>query len=372
VSSLPPALPVRDVIMQPTTLCNWDCKYCYLPDRHHRKVMWPLVARSVAKSLIPLAERRPIGICWHGGEPLTIGVQYFRELVSKFSTLDVVHSIQTNASLVDGEWCDFFAEHRFRVGVSLDGFGEDNHQRVDRVGRETSDKAIRGIQRLVTHGFPVSLIAVVSDPSADRASRLYAAATELGCVWLGVNIEETEGVNERGSQIPHEQVVAFWKELVRMWQRNPVLHLRDANRALKYAADLLQTGHVSAPSIDPLPTVAWNGEVTLISPELAGFSSQRWGSFSCGNVLRTDLTKLTASGMNADWVREYRKGVATCEASCRYFNFCGGGHPANRYFEHGRLDGTETEYCRNSKQALMEGVISLVDDNSSRRPDNAA
>ena len=44
-------------------------------------------------------------------------------------------------------------------------------------------------------------------------------------------------------------------------------------------------------------------------------------------------------------------------ASCPYFGFCGGAHAANRYFEHGRFDVTETDHCRNSKIRLLEGVL---------------
>jgi uncharacterized protein len=111
--------------------------------------------------------------------------------------------------------------------------------------------------------------------------------------------------------------------------------------------------------VDPLPTIAWNGEVTLISPELAGFHSDRYGDFSCGNVLHTPLDQLIRTGMQAAWVREYQYGIAECRIKCPYFAFCGGGHPSNRYFEHGRMDGTETDYCRNGKIVLMEGVIHL-------------
>ena len=139
------------------------------------------------------------------------------------------------------------------------------------------------------------------------------------------------------------------------------MQLRDVDRVIAFAREVLSTDTATAPPIDPLPTVAWNGEVTLISPELSGFSSERLGDFACGNVLRTSLDQLVIDGMGADWVREHLRGIATCAASCSYFDFCGGGHPVNRYFEHGRLDGTETDYCRRSKQSLIEGVIAFVD-----------
>jgi uncharacterized protein len=56
-------------------------------------------------------------------------------------------------------------------------------------------------------------------------------------------------------------------------------------------------------------------------------------------------------------VKEFVEGVEACRSTCPYFGFCGGGHAANRFFEHGRFDGTETEHCRNSKMSLLEGVL---------------
>jgi len=57
------------------------------------------------------------------------------------------------------------------------------------------------------------------------------------------------------------------------------------------------------------------------------------------------------------WIAEYLDGVESCRSSCAYFGFCGGAHAANRYFERGRFNGTETNHCRNSKISLLEGVL---------------
>ena len=111
-------------------------------------------------------------------------------------------------------------------------------------------------------------------------------------------------------------------------------------------------------ALDPIPTVAADGQVFLLSPELAGFKDPRYGDFSSGNVLTTPLREiLRTAATSATWVPEYLAGVEACRASCPYFGFCGGGHAANRYFEHGRFDTTVTDHCRNSKIRLLEGVL---------------
>ncbi len=117
--------------------------------------------------------------------------------------------------------------------------------------------------------------------------------------------------------------------------------------------------------LDPIPTVAYDGSVVVLSPELAGFTDSRYGDFSSGSVLTTPLHTILAAAERTTWVGEFIDGVEACRSSCPYFGFCGGGHAANRYFELGRFDGTETEHCRNSKIRLLEGVLEHARDHQS-------
>jgi uncharacterized protein len=109
--------------------------------------------------------------------------------------------------------------------------------------------------------------------------------------------------------------------------------------------------------LDPIPTVAHDGSVVLLSPELAGFTDPRYGDFTSGNVLTTPLGEILAGAAGTPWIAEFLRGVEACRAACPYFGFCGGAHAANRYFEQGRFDTTETDHCRNSKIRLLEGVL---------------
>lgn len=328
--------------------------------------MSPMVVDAVAASIAEWTGRGTVEICWHGGEPLATGLVYLGRLMDRFTGLDVAHGVQTNATLIDQKWADFLAERNVHVGVSIDGPPNDNRQRIDWAGKPAFAHITRGIRLLATRGIDVSVIAVVSDPTPQRARALYAFVVQLGAVWLGVNIEEREGVNRRRMAPTQAEVVEFWAALIEEWRANPVVRLREASRVLDYVEQVLNGATTDDPAdsaieVDPLPTVAWDGSVTLISPELAGFRSDHYGDFACGNVLHASLNQIIGRGMSARWISDYVRGVEQCRASCPYFAFCGGGPPANRYFEHGRLDTTRTDHCQNSKIALMEGVIHLAE-----------
>jgi uncharacterized protein len=316
------------------------------------------VASAVAGAVAGWARQGRFSVVWHGGEPLATGRDHLAALLAPFDP-DIEHHVQTNATLIDDDWCEFLSAHQVRVSVSVDGPAAFNGDRVTRGGRPAYDRIVRGIDTLRRHGIPFSALCVVSDPRPGVAAELYAYFLELGCEVLGINVEEREGVNTRANRHPAADVTAFWAELLGAWRNDPRIHLREVEWSLRYVAAVLDgTADDLLPRrLDPIPTVAHDGSVVLLSPELAGFHDARYGDFTSGNVLATPLGEILAGAAATPWIAEFLRGVEGCRQSCPYFGFCGGAHAANRYFEHGRFDGTETDHCRNSKIRLLEGVL---------------
>jgi len=348
------------VIMQPTTLCNLDCSYCYLPHRAHDRRMAPPVAEATAATVNVWAAQAPrFSVVWHGGEPLAAGRAHLGALMAPFAGVE--HHVQTNATLIDDAWCEFFVEHDVRIGLSIDGPRELSAQRVLRGGPPAYERIMNGIETLRRHGIAFAALCVVSDPTPGLAEDLYGFFVDLGCDVLGVNVEEQEGVNLRSNAHDGVAVRAFWAELTAAWRRDPRTEVREVEWALRYAGAALagQADELLPRRHDPIPTISYDGRVVLLSPELAGFTSERYGDFSSGSVLEASLSEIVASAAQtpSGWIAEYLDGVEACRATCRYFGFCGGAHAANRYFEQGRFDGTVTRHCRNSKIFLLEGVL---------------
>jgi uncharacterized protein len=347
------------VLMQPTTLCNLDCSYCYLPDRKVARRMSVEVA--VATGVREWSRQHPVTVAWHGGEPLAVGPAHFRSLVAPFGPGEshaVVHKVTTNGTRVDDAWCEVFSQVPVQVTVSIDGPGEANASRTDRAGRPSTAQALRGIDTLRRVGIGFNTIAVVADLSAGAADRLYRFACGLGCESLAVNPTETKGVYA-GGQLPQTGAVAFWQELAASWQADPRIRIRDLDHAYTYfRAELagIAARRADRP-IKPLPLVTWDGNYLPVGAELAGFRSPHHGPFTAGNVLSTPLSALAARAEQVPWVAEAMAGIANCRTRCEYFAYCRGGQVANKYFETGRLDATETAYCRTSKINLLEGIL---------------
>lgn len=359
----------QTVVVQPTTWCNLDCFYCYLPLRKLKHQMAPETAAVLAVSVARLAERgRPIGVVWHGGEPLAVGPQRFAALLAPFEDLRhagrIHHYVQTNATLITDAWCDLFERYDVRVGVSIDGAADLNAERVDLRAKPAFDRILRGIKRLREHGIPFSAISVVGADGITRPEELLDFLATTGCRSVGFNIEEVEGVNISRQPPTPEQAEDFWRRRTLVWTREhgDALEVREVKRLAEYL-HMIRTGQRAAwdrRRLDPIPTVSWNGDVVLLSPELADTTAPVYGDFVAGNILNRPLPEILADAHQLRYVREFLTGLGRCQAECEFFDFCRGAQAANRYFENGSLKTTETNYCRVSRQALVTALSTLA------------
>ncbi|WP_405005811.1 hypothetical protein OHV13_17940 [Kitasatospora purpeofusca] len=95
-------------------------------------------------------------------------------------------------------------------------------------------------------------------------------------------------------------------------------------------------------------------------PGLAGITDPAYEDFRAGNVLEQSIGSMLDRAHHLRYVREFVTGLDECEATCQFFGFCRGAQAGNRYFENGRLDTTETNHCRVSRQALVTALSDTV------------
>ncbi|HEY8982454.1 MAG TPA: radical SAM protein [Streptomyces sp.] len=230
----------QTVVVQPTTWCNLDCRYCYLPLRKLTHRMPVEVAEALALAVARFDDRGyPVGVVWHGGEPLAVGRQHFAALLAPFEALRragrVHHYVQTNATLITGTWCDLLAAYDVRVGVSVDGPAALNAERVDLRGRPALDRILRGVARLREHGIPFSVISVVGTPGIAEPEELLEFLTSLGGRSVGFNIEEIEGANTGRRPPTALQAEEFWRRVLVWTREHPgAPPVREVDRLAEY------------------------------------------------------------------------------------------------------------------------------------------
>jgi len=365
--------PLDLLVVQPTPFCNIDCSYCYLPDRGNRKRIRPeVLERTFAWALESGLVRRPYTIVWHAGEPLVLPTAFYEDAfatAARFASSDgmATHAFQTNGTLIDDQWCTFFQRHDIRVGVSVDGpsFLHDMNRKT-RSGGGTHDRVIAGIRRLQHHGISFHVISVLTREALDYPDELHAFYVENGIEHVGFNIEEIEGPNEDSSLSVDDAALRYRDFMSRFFDLamsgDPPMRIREFDNMI---SAVLYTGEerlLSAQEATPFAIVSVDCEGTFstFSPELLGLPSDVYGGFGLGNVFRDPFAEVVASGRFQSMARDVDAGIAKCREECSYFRFCGGGAPANKYFENGSFDSTETLFCRLQRKALAEVVLSKL------------
>ncbi|MBE7484216.1 MAG: radical SAM protein [Polyangiaceae bacterium] len=354
------------VVLQPTSLCNLNCSYCYVPHRDEDRRMSPRVTERLAESLWALPKHQnPIYLLWHSGEPLAVGLAHMRALCEPFLGLEaerqIAHRLQTNATLIDAAWCEFFDERRWEIAISLDGPRDLNRHRLDWAGRPSFEKVLRGIERLREVKCDLVVLLVVTEETLGQARDLYEFFAGLGCIRLGVNIEERSGINLGRPMLEDPRVAAFWSDLYEAFAKNPVIEIRefrlfaawwDAVLGVPPPADEQPTYRTNL-----LPTIGYDGEVVFLSTEILQTDAGRYGRFEVGNILTESLDDLVKRAKRTPYVRDFLEGVDACKAQCSYYSFCGGGFPANKFSELGTMNATETVGCLNTRRRLYDVLM---------------
>ena len=173
------------VLAKPTgAICNLDCQYCFFLSK---EMLYPGDRFRMSDDILDLyirqlLESQPgpdVTVAWQGGEPTLMGVDFFRraiEAVRKYRTpgTRIEHTIQTNGVGLTDEWCEFLAQHRFLVGLSLDGPREmHDRYRVDKGGRPTFDRVLRAARLMQTHGVDFNVLTAVHAANAAHPLGVY-------------------------------------------------------------------------------------------------------------------------------------------------------------------------------------------------------
>ncbi len=175
-------------------ICNLDCQYCFYLEKEKLypgtvgKSGW-ILPESVLESYIrQYIESQPVpfvSFAWQGGEPTLLGVEYFRkvvELQKKYASgKKIENGFQTNGILLDDAWCEFLAENRFLVGLSIDGPCKfHDRYRLYKGGGATFGDVMRGLELLKRHGVEFNTLTVVQRHNSYHPLEVYRFLKDVG------------------------------------------------------------------------------------------------------------------------------------------------------------------------------------------------
>jgi uncharacterized protein len=338
------------VLTKPTgAICNLDCKYCFFLSKEElypnsRFRMTDETLERYVRQQLDAQQGPEVTLAWQGGEPTLMGLDFFRrsvELADRHRRPEqaVQHTIQTNGTLLDDDWCRFFKAHRFLVGLSLDG-PRTMHDayRVDKGGHPTFDKVVRAWRLLRQHQVDVNLLCTVNAANQDHPLEVYRFfRDELGARYLQfipiverVNADGRtrfqEGSTVTGRSVGSEAWGRFLIAIFDEWVR------RDVGTVFVQMFDAALASWVGAP-----PAICIFAETCgdAVALEHTGdlYSCDHFvePGYLLGNIARTPLAELVGSPAQRAFGAAKRDTLPRYCRECPVRFACHGECPKNRF-----------------------------------------
>ena len=221
------------VLIKPaSSLCNLRCRYCFYTDVSRNRevfsdgIMEEETAEKLTERIVEYAgENGTANISFQGGEPLMAGIGYFRkfaQLMDRYPQIRVNWSIQTNSTLLDEEFAEFFKERNFLVGISLDGYQRIHDQnRYDAEKKSVFFLILKAIDLLEDHGVEYNILTVVTKQLAKHPEALFDfyRSHRFRYIQLIPCLPELDGSGPSDTALTPEDYASFWCAFFDAWQK---------------------------------------------------------------------------------------------------------------------------------------------------------
>jgi uncharacterized protein len=364
-ASVAAAPPRFHLLSKPSgSTCNIDCKYCFFlskealyPNDRHR--MSEATLEAYLRQLLESHRLPEVTVAWQGGEPTLMGVEFFRKavaLVEKHRRPGQViqHTFQTNGIALDDEWCAFFKEHDFLVGLSVDGPRElHDAYRVTRNGKGTFDLVMGGWSQLRRHAVRFNVLCTVNAANQAHGRRVYRFfRDELHAEWIQfipiverataetlavANLGWSEGPKDKrllytqtGSLVTNRSVGGaqygqFLVDVFEEWVRHDVgrvyVQLFDVTLEAYFGRYKLC---IHAPTCGNGPALEHNGDLYACDHYVEP-------RYRLGNIHEQHMLELVASPAQRKFGLDKRDTLTTQCQRCEVRPVCNGGCPKERF-----------------------------------------
>lgn len=311
-----------------SSLCNLKCSYCFYCDEAEKReketsgIMNLATAENLIRKMFDFCgENSVLTFMFQGGEPLIAGLDFFRNFVetaekNKTNGSSINYSLQTNGTLLNEDFCRFFKENNFLIGVSLDG----EKPLQDKYRSGSFDRTMNGIELLKKHGVEFNILSVIT--SKTDASRLFDFCIEndFRDIQPIYCLDPLNGEKSDYSLSP-KQLARFKKRLFNLWfaevSKGNHFYVRDFDNLLSLmtkgvAEQCGASGRCNAQLVVESDGTCYPCDFYCLD------------EFECANINDADINDiLNSDGLKKFFEHEEEKN-SLC-ASCRVKPLCGGG-----------------------------------------------
>lgn len=338
------------IMAKPTgSACNLHCDYCFFlkkerlyPGSDFR--MSDEVHEAYIKQLFDAHQVPQVTVAWQGGEPTLMGLDFFRrsvELQKKYQKpgTQVENTFQTNGILLNDQWCQFFHENNFLVGLSLDG-PQELHDifRKDKGGHGTFEKVVKALELLQKHKVEFNILCTVNKKNADHPLKVYRffrdelKASYIQFIPIVERINENgetgfqEGNKVTGRSVRPDQWGRFLIEIFDEWVKRDVgrTFVLNFDGALAGWLNVAGTVCIFGPTCGQGTALEHNGDLYscdhFVEP-----------NYYLGNILKTPMINLVASEKQRRFGQDKLETLPRYCRGCDVRFVCNGECPRNRF-----------------------------------------
>ncbi len=319
------------LILEPVQGCNLSCRYCY-SDSSGAGVMSPQTLQTALARATRYAERHGFGeihILWHGGEPLLAGLGFFKTAINLLeglsSDLRFHHFLQTNGLLLDYEFCAFFRNHEFQIGISLDGPQVlHDSMRIGANGQGSHAAVLEKVRLLEEQGVSAGFNAVITRQSLGQEKAIYRYFQGLG---HGFRVNPViPGLHAETSGPYVLQPGEYGKFLCRLFDE----WASTVSQRVKVSPlDLYLKAVLGGEPSECQQQETCVGSQLGVKPSGDAVLCSRFDSPLLGNIHDQEIQELLASPFCED-IQRRAETLSVCHP-CRYWSICHGGCPHNAW-----------------------------------------
>lgn len=320
-------------------VCNLNCEYCYYLDKiknyqqNSSFMMDYELLKEFTKQYIEAQPGPVVNFGWQGGEPTLRGLEFYKkavELQKKYlpGGWECQNSFQTNTILLDEEWCQFFAENNFLLGVSIDGpaWIHDRYRR-DKKDGPTHQKVVEGIELLKKYKVDFNILCVVNNYNAKYPLEVYNFFKEIAADFIQfiplVEAENGKLVGDRS--VEAEDYGYFLISIFNQWVQDDYgkIYIQIFEEAVRVWA-----GYRAGLCV--FSKTCGNAEVMEHNGDLYSCDHFVFEQYKLGNIKETPLLELVNSGWQRDFGHAKYDSLPQKCLQCEVNFICHGGCPKNR------------------------------------------
>ena len=342
------------VMLKPAgAMCNLACEYCYYLEKSHmynegpKTLMSDSLLEHFVKQYIESQTTPNVLFLWHGGETMMRPLSFYQkalQLQKKYARGRMIdNAFQTNGTMLTDEWCRFFKENNWLVGVSIDGPKEvHNAYRQNRLGHPSFDQVMRGINLLNKHGVMWNAMAVVNDLNVKHPQEFYRFFKSIGCRYIQFTpIVERLAEHEDGRylatpdqkdcrlaqfSITPEDWGNFLCTIFDEWVRNDVgqyfIQIFDATLANWVGVD---------PGLCTMARSCGHAGVMEFNGDVYSCDHFVFPEYKLGNIRQNTLLEMMYSERQLEFGRMKQGSLPGQCRKCDYLFACNGGCPKDRF-----------------------------------------